>query len=811
VKTIYSVNGRRFQHKPSAKQAKQINSQFTGVNQSLNDLMNAIEQGQTFTCPVFLNNYRGTEAFIAQQIFGVDFDKGMTVEQATAILEDYGLGYTFGYYTFSHSDSSPRFRLIFVLDGEIHDKQLVSDINHALHKFFDKKSDASCTDIPRMWYGSNRPCFPGSYIDKPINLLEFLECINFKNYAKDGNQFRSCIDVNDIEVKKCENSGIPIIYNYRISHFSTKEFHTSIPNDEAPEVEKWEVEDLLHIEIFRRFYEGGASGKPDKLSHNELFGLATNLNPLRGGKKLFKDLLKKNKNYNRDKKNIISYVKNREYRPQHLKGFSPFECDINSPHQTFPQILRKKGRITAYEPPVLLPLVEAERKLADAFERVMTSCDNKIFLIKCAPGIGKTEYVKNLKNVVLAFPDHALKEEQFETSSLLPNDKLSTPHLKNKLSSVLSNYFEALYAIDLPKNVIMELRRLSEGETVCMGQTEADVEAAKGYFKLLEEIDSAGDTKTIFTTHTRALQTEWLHDTIIFDEDPLKNIIVQHTASVSELRQLAEQLFRRRIDMNGLLSLLNVDDFEQPKRTPGFSVDSKLVYEICVKQHFKSHVVNFFNSECYFIDKGHVNYSVNNTKRFFSHKKYLICDATASVETYKQLFPDRLEVIDISNVKNVGIINQYTNYACSKYYFDESFSKLKIDQSKPTITFKDEKYRFQNATPDIHFGRVRGSNVLNGQDINVVGTYHYQPNYYRFIAYAIKIENGDWKLRPQEVQNDGREFNFRTFDHPILQRIHLQTVEGELVQAVHRARILRRNATVTLYSNFPLLQADYIY
>jgi hypothetical protein len=63
----------------------------------------------------------------------------------------------------------------------------------------------------------------------------------------------------------------------------------------------------------------------------------------------------------------------------------------------------------------------------------------------------------------------------------------------------------------------------------------------------------------------------------------------------------------------------------------------------------------------------------------------------------------------------------------------------------------------------------------------------------------------------QLVNYDGRQFMFATFNDKTLQRIHLEMVEAELLQSVHRARLIRHPVTVTLWSGFPLAQAEYIW
>ena len=60
------------------------------------------------------------------------------------------------------------------------------------------------------------------------------------------------------------------------------------------------------------------------------------------------------------------------------------------------------------------------------------------------------------------------------------------------------------------------------------------------------------------------------------------------------------------------------------------------------------------------------------------------------------------------------------------------------------------------------------------------------------------------------VKKNGFEFSFSTFNTDLsksgelLREIQFYLIESELVQAVGRARVLRMEATVHLFSNYPL-------
>jgi hypothetical protein len=124
------------------------------------------------------------------------------------------------------------------------------------------------------------------------------------------------------------------------------------------------------------------------------------------------------------------------------------------------------------------------------------------------------------------------------------------------------------------------------------------------------------------------------------------------------------------------------------------------------------------------------------------------------------------------------------------------------------ITFRGYKAELD---ADMHFGATSGMNVLTGKDLVVVGTPHKHPVVYRLIAAALgeSISPDDLQMVNQQVERNGMRFWFFTFRNEVLRNIHLHLVEAELLQAIGRARHLRHDVTVTVFSNYPIPGAEY--
>jgi len=66
-------------------------------------------------------------------------------------------------------------------------------------------------------------------------------------------------------------------------------------------------------------------------------------------------------------------------------------------------------------------------------------------------------------------------------------------------------------------------------------------------------------------------------------------------------------------------------------------------------------------------------------------------------------------------------------------------------------------------------------------------------------------------MRYQEIERNNYKFWFMTYDDEDLRDIQLWLIESEVEQAIGRARLLRNNCSVFLFSNYPLEQADFKY
>lgn len=129
------------------------------VEVTLLELIGKIQEGKAVSPTVM----KGTKAkdFVEQQLFMVDIDNKktdipiLTVEKAISICKKNHLPLAFYYYSFSHTDKIPKFRLVFVMNEVITDAIIRDTIAQRLIDLFEQ-ADTSCRNADRVFFGTNK-------------------------------------------------------------------------------------------------------------------------------------------------------------------------------------------------------------------------------------------------------------------------------------------------------------------------------------------------------------------------------------------------------------------------------------------------------------------------------------------------------------------------------------------------------------------------------------------------------------------------------------------------------------------------------
>ena len=194
----------------------------------------------------------------------------------------------------------------------------------------------------------------------------------------------------------------------------------------------------------------------------------------------------------------------------------------------------------------------------------------------------------------------------------------------------------------------------------------------------------------------------------------------------------------------------------------------------------------------------------------FSDNKYIMLSATAD-ETICNLYfnEENVRFYNCKEAANTGNLNQCGDKSMGRSSIRKDPSIIKRikrwTKFDYTISFKEFHKHYEG---DLHFGNCAGCDMLKGQNIDVIGTPHQPEWIYKLFAYSLGYDVDD-DLKPGTVVvHNGFRFRFMTYADETLRAIQFYMIESELEQAVGRARLLRCDCTVNLFSDFPLKQAE---
>ena len=785
-------------HKPLKKQFGIITNNLTLVTGlTIQEFATYTTQpySYTWTGGIFYRSVCNTN-WQSQLVFALDFDKGLvTIDQVLLRLKKREIYPQLWYSTFSDSSTYPKFRVVFFLDQPVQNEVLRKLIVTALLGLF-PEADKQCKNAGRIFLGGKH-----SYIlnEEPIALNRFLEILAIELIAGDSGKTRklpaTLFNSSTHSVPECTF----LYYNNRSIHFQTNSTTTTI-YPEGGEVIDFEVA-RQRVKILDAFLSG------EWLYHDQLFGLATNLYYVRGGRSLMNSTMEQfnlmgKTQYSDNNFSILTYLNKVSYAPQPIHSFSPYPEDSYL-YDLITATKDIRGHVDQIEPINRMSLVEAETRFKSKFEEVVNdTTTDKIHLFILPTAIGKTEQITSSLGVI-ALPTNDLKNEVYDRMKI---PSVTTPDAVVFENNTINRSLEYYYSIGLPKKATAVLYDVINPKNK-FKYSASDIEKANQY---LADLKAAYYSKfSVLTTHARAIHSENNHDTIIFDEDPLSSLVSIKQVSISDLQKLDNQSNLLNNDLVNIIEYLKSSIPGEVVSTPLFDLDIDVLIDRVKVSPIQTNIFDLFSSSYLMKDKRDrdlIHYVVK--RELPKNKKIIILSATIPIYIYQKLFGDRLNVIDIRDVEQEGKIIQYTNRSCSRNSLTRYVSDIsQAVGNKPVITFKAFQKDFKNPVEGIYFGNCSGSDKMKGQDLAVVGTPHRNTSEYLLIAKVLGIDfkTTDTTMSVQKIEYNGFRFKMNCYDHEELRSIQLALIESELVQAVGRARTLRTDATVEVYSNFPLL------
>lgn len=198
MKIRYNLDSKQYQRKLDRDKYPEDDAEIKNLRNRLcsasrivetdpEDLLEAIERGQTFTPGVMTGTKADT--WQSQQIVCVDIDNDtkdkkcienpLRPEDALKLMDEHFITPYAMYYTFSHRDDHPKYRIVVILNKPITDAKEARSIKDAFFSIFTKANkdaiDTSISDNARLIYGSK----PGSVFSKtgkttPLAIMRLL-------------------------------------------------------------------------------------------------------------------------------------------------------------------------------------------------------------------------------------------------------------------------------------------------------------------------------------------------------------------------------------------------------------------------------------------------------------------------------------------------------------------------------------------------------------------------------------------------------------------------------------------------------------
>lgn len=737
------------------------------------------------------NGKRSKASWLESSVIGLDFDKGLeTVEEVYNKFKEFDITPNLWYTTFGDSPELRKFRVVLFFDQPIKGRKVYDKIMKKLEQFF--CIDTACKDESRIFYGGNASHITSTV---PISLSMFLVFINVKIISKDNGLPRGIIKLKENPALISQS----LYNNYSDDGFKAENSTSSLPSYlSGRNLINWD-EDRKKIKILDEFLSGAW------LTHPEILGLASNLKYVEGGLKKMSNTMKHfndlgRTGYTDDNYSTVTYIRNSNYKPQLIHSFSPYEEDEDL-YDIVSAIKNVTGFIKILDQPAKMELEPAKKVFEKNFNEVLNNSEtNTVYIYALPTAFGKTHRITGAEKVIIALPTNALKNEVGGRMSV---DYTSTPDSIVFSDSSITKRIGHLYDVGLPTKAMGVIRAIADGR---YPSNQDDKNSAINYILQLEACGNLD--KSVLTTHSRVTNSDSLpHDTIIFDEDPLSDLVEIKKTTIDDISLLFLQYEPVKNVRDYLVPLSN-DIYDTPK----FPIDLDEMIEKCSIAGLESNVFSFFKSDCFIKFKDQIHYIIK--KPFPIGKKVIIMSATIPIEIYKKLYPEtNFKILDIRNVEQVGHIKQYTYRSFSR---DSLMNYKKMDNiiskigNSKVITFKDHVDLFPTAEKEIYFGNCSGSDKLKGQNITIVGTPHKSNIMYFLLgkAMGVDFEINNSPMSYQKIQRNGFEFMFKCFDNEQLRMIQLSLIESDQIQAIGRGRALIEPCLITVYSNLPLFLTD---
>lgn len=555
-----------------------------------------------------------------------------------------------------------------------------------------------------------------------------------------------------------------------------------------------------------------------QLDFQKRMHLATNLRHIKGGLNLLKQMVEKLGHPEHGTEYIKEQVKGQIRSMKYPTNCSQERCPF------FNQCQRKGKNIVHQIAKTSIPPIKIGKQEYQDIKKSEMELSEAIklpgrVLISGETALGKTklyieEIIKSAKQLnersLIVVPTHKLGDELLKRIDYDDVGKLDSLHsmLSDAGQAIYSRLLKLGFGSDITKKLYSRLS--FEDQKV--------IESYSSYFSdILKK-------QIVIVTHSRFLlsQRELFKNfkNVYIDEDIMNELIRTESVKIQDLHRLRslvenEPSLRDKIDMvleriSQFPDSINLTEFNLPSQSLlKYVVDMNEIINTISSNVFewvdaeRLHI-NKQKQECYFLKKVDVDFPEN----------FKIMSASASADFWKKLVPD-LEVIAINKAKHKGDFLQIANHSYSREFLRKNLNKLPelfpdvLRYEMKVITYKEFVENFTSAGFDVigHFGAIDGLDEFKGQHIAIIGTPRLHPIKVKTMADAFGFQYVDEDLKRLQrhiINKNGYRFPFYTYDHEDLREIQHWLIESELIQCVGRARTLRVECNVVVFSDFML-------
>ena len=593
------------------------------------------------------------------------------------------------------------------------------------------------------------------------------------------------------------------------------------------------------------------------LKHKEIQHLSFNLYEFEGYPTLLKDTLINN-GYNnwQNKYNTYASAVNYNYAPTSCSSYCKYYFECKNPTNIKSKYYQKESKAKKIKELPTITLKEAEKQLNEVPNIIKRLTTNDFLLLEAPVGIGKSELLMkiDLTNTIIGVTNHKLGQELNARLSyrndlnLLYVRPLNIINMPDDLKALISHFYDlGLYGE--VKNVIFdEIKRLNTLKKEENKDYPSYYDDLIFYVEQLEQIPKA--SSLLFTHHRISFGHHSSKiDTIILDEDFLKTFIKYEAFNSDEIFNDLRNLITWANRFNSVGNKYYNDYIELKDHIEAFSLElscnqdlwiENILNEITLNPKFRRIIIEYMKENKNSLKTNFFKLigskAVSLTKNGFIH----IADAEAirELESYKVIcmsatlnenihtafirkyLPNKsIFYKSISNTELRGKIYCDCSYALSRDGLKNKTGKsenaiqkiVNDDRYENIITFKDNDLINLEGTGKrkiAHFGAVEGLDKYKGQNLCVIGTPHTNSKIYEgyyFLLTGKNPKSKEWKVK--RVKKYGFEFDLNTYENEadsFLTDIQLYFLYSELIQAVGRARALRYDVDIYVYSALPI-------